>query len=524
MIKLLIVDDERTIRNGLAKHMDWEKLGIGMVECAGSAEEAFVLCEKIRPDILLSDIRMRGMGGVEMCTQIHAQYPECQIIFVSGYADKEYLKAAISLGAVDYIEKPVRPELLAAAVKKAMTACEEQQRKAEADETIAESRGMVGKIVLRALAHSDYPENFEKCLKISGLFPRAYEAYRFCLLRAECPMANTGAAEKELRAYLGQLGPVGDGGMQYGAFIDDRDFLVLLCGSAADTGDDCAFLEGLCRGISTLRVDGCRFFLACGSSVSDRMELHRSYAAVRSSLRALFFKGWGQYAMQTELRPVEPVSFDKALIHAFAVALSRQDEKEIDRVLEEIRRRLSAQTDANSEQIRNVYYSLVYLMNTENDRRMPPEGGESGTAIGGIGRMQAFETIDTLSSFVRDCAHEMTALWQADDENCPAVLQVIRIMRTNYGDKSLSVKSLAESVYLTPTYLSGLFKKRTGKTIGQYLTELRIEYSMELLMDKQLKLYHIAELVGYEDPNYFAKIFKRHVGMTPSEYREKQLS
>ena len=69
MIKLLIVDDERTIRNGLARHMDWEKLGIGMVESAGSAEEAFAQCEKIRPDILLSDIRMRGMGGVEMCTQ-----------------------------------------------------------------------------------------------------------------------------------------------------------------------------------------------------------------------------------------------------------------------------------------------------------------------------------------------------------------------------------------------------------------------------------------------------------------------
>ena len=162
-------------------------------------------------------------------------------------------------------------------------------------------------------------------------------------------------------------------------------------------------------------------------------------------------------------------------------------------------------------------------MNSENDRRMLSESGE-GAVVGGISRMHSLETIDALHDFVRDCAHEITARWQADDENCPAVLQVMRIMRTNYGDKNLSVKSLAESVYLTPTYLSGLFKKRTGKTIGQYLTELRIEYSMKLLMDKQLKLYHIAEMVGYEDPNYFAKIFKRHVGMTPSEYREKQLS
>ncbi len=69
-------------------------------------------------------------------------------------------------------------------------------------------------------------------------------------------------------------------------------------------------------------------------------------------------------------------------------------------------------------------------MNTENDRRILPEGGESGAALGGISRMQALETIDALGGFVRDCAHELTGLWQADDENCPAVWQVIRIMRS----------------------------------------------------------------------------------------------
>ena len=117
----------------------------------------------------------------------------------------------------------------------------------------------------------------------------------------------------------------------------------------------------------------------------------------------------------------------------------------------------------------------------------------------------------------------MMALCQRFDENGSAVQTAIRLMHENYADKDLSVKTLAESVYLTPTYLSGLFKKRTGRTIGQYLTELRIAKSLEFLKDKQLKLYHIAELVGYDDPNYFAKIFKRHIGMTPSEYREKNL-
>ena len=201
MIKLLIVDDERTIRNGLMRHMDWESLGIDMVQSAESAQEALSVCEMFRPNIVLSDIRMRGMGGIEMCTQIHEKYPDCQIIFISGYSDKEYLKAAISLGAVDYIEKPVSPELLAAAVRKAAAACTQLRKKASADEMLEESRDFLGQVVLHALAHNDYPENFDKSVELSGLFPRPFEAYRFCVLRADSSVPNTSAVQNDENAY-----------------------------------------------------------------------------------------------------------------------------------------------------------------------------------------------------------------------------------------------------------------------------------------------------------------------------------
>ncbi|MGN0477946.1 MAG: response regulator [Hominenteromicrobium sp.] len=525
MIKLLIVDDERTIRNGLARHIDWESLGIDMVQSAESAEEALSVCALLRPNIVLSDIRMRGMGGIEMCTRIHEQYPDCQIIFVSGYADKEYLKAAISLGAVDYIEKPVSPELLAAAVRKAVAACAELQKKASADVTLEESRAYIGQVVLQALAHNDYPENFERSVEISGLFPRVYEAYRFCVLRADSSVPNTSVVQKALCDYLDGLPAPEHGGTVYGAFLDDRNFCILLCGGAADIGDDCAFLQALRQDMMRLCVRGKRFFLACGSCVPERAELYRSYDSLHSCMRELFFKGWGRCAVQAADRPIVPVSFDKNLLGAFSHAFSKRDERAVGEVLAEIYASVSVQTDANPDQIRNIYYSIDYLMNEEYERRMlsEKETGESGPATYCIGKMQAIETLTELRDFVLERAHHMLDLCRRDDENGSAVVQVIRIMRTNYADKNLSVKSLAESVYLTPTYLSGLFKKRTGKTIGQYLTEIRIEYSMKLLMDKQLKLYHIAEMVGYDDPNYYAKIFKRHVGMTPSEFREKKL-
>ena len=87
-------------------------------------------------------------------------------------------------------------------------------------------------------------------------------------------------------------------------------------------------------------------------------------------------------------------------------------------------------------------------------------------------------------------------------------------------DQDLSIGTLAELVYLTPTYLSTVFKKQTGLTIGQYLLEVRVENAKQKMRDPQLKFYQVSEMVGYEDANYFAKIFKKKTGVTPTEYKE----
>lgn len=127
MAKILIVDDEEKTRQGLADYVDWEKLGIDGVKTAGNSEEAIKLCARFVPDIILSDIRMPGMNGIELCTYIKEQIPDCEIIFLSGYADKEYLKAAIELNAVSYVEKPVDIEEIEATIRKALRCMQEKR-------------------------------------------------------------------------------------------------------------------------------------------------------------------------------------------------------------------------------------------------------------------------------------------------------------------------------------------------------------------------------------------------------------
>lgn len=105
MIRALIVDDEKMTRNGLVRHIKWEQLGVDEVQTAASSNEALQMLDTLHPDLVISDIRMPGMNGVELCQEIRRRQPHCQIIFLTAYSDKEYLKAAIEIGALGYVEK-----------------------------------------------------------------------------------------------------------------------------------------------------------------------------------------------------------------------------------------------------------------------------------------------------------------------------------------------------------------------------------------------------------------------------------
>ena len=120
MFHLLIVEDEKRTREGLCRHIDWNGIGVDPVTAVAGGMEALLAVDEIRPDILLSDIRMPHMTGIELASIIRKKFPRCKINFLSGYADKEYLMSAIELKAVNYIEKPIDLTEIRNAVAKAV--------------------------------------------------------------------------------------------------------------------------------------------------------------------------------------------------------------------------------------------------------------------------------------------------------------------------------------------------------------------------------------------------------------------
>jgi two-component system, response regulator YesN len=128
MLKLFVVDDEKLTREGIKESFDWEKIGVEIVGDAEDGIQALSRIEELNPDIIICDVRMPKMDGIELTRVIRSKYPQMQIIFLSGYSDKEYLKSAIKINAVDYIEKPVDDEELKEAVLRAAAKCRELKK------------------------------------------------------------------------------------------------------------------------------------------------------------------------------------------------------------------------------------------------------------------------------------------------------------------------------------------------------------------------------------------------------------
>ena len=194
MIKLLIVEDELITRRGLMRHVPWKKIGVDAVETAENADEAFGICARWQPDIVLSDIKMRGMDGIEMCRQLRSLLPDCQIIFVSSYSYKEYLKAAIELGAIQYVEKPVVLEELIGAVEKGIERIAQIKKQKALQDSYTESMDFLKREALFSLLST--PEDVKKLecqLRRSGLWDSGDTRMRIGIVKLAGTVDDTGA-------------------------------------------------------------------------------------------------------------------------------------------------------------------------------------------------------------------------------------------------------------------------------------------------------------------------------------------
>lgn len=515
-LSILIVEDESTTRNGLKKHVHWLNLGIDRIRCAANGLEALSICREYHPDIVLSDVRMPGMDGVTLCRALRRQFPRCVFIFLSGYSDKEYLKAAIDLRAVSYIEKPTVISEVEEAIRKSVRLLMEERSASSSGAIPVKSCSLLQQNLVEGLINSmsrqnTTPEKLQKNLHALHLFEKNDLFFLVLIFRCESAIKNRKAILLEVDKLL-QAQDV-----EHAEMVKDKKHIIAVLGSASRSSLEphSKLFRGAEQTVRESVLGESSLFCAAGQLVQGIQNIPQSYQTAVVALQKLFFTGYGHLIFYHPEKD-ELLNFEeKEFFIEFSEALLCRNEKKTSDLLEKAYHSLIVQDTVLASKIKSLYFRLFYLvMHTSNSVFDEQDSWNQFMQTETL--MQAHRLLCTAVQIKMKNSSEQQNL-------SPTIKTVINHIRTEYHQELLSVQQLADQVHLTPAYLSNLFKKETGITIGQYIVNVRMEHAKLLLQDGSCRLNEVAALVGYSDAGYFTKIFKKHMNMPPSQYK-RQLS
>lgn len=354
MINLLIVEDEQVIRNGLEKHVPWKALGVDMVRTAENAEEGIKICENYQPDIIVSDIKMPGMNGVELCRLFREKFVQCEIIFISGYSDKEYLKAAIALGAVNYVEKPIDISELSQAVQKAVENVKKNSRHKE-------------NIIHNLLQPV---KGTKRDLQLYGAeaYLKQDKAFRIVLFRRKEVFRNMEELIQLCRDTIQDMLGENNRELHFIAdYVEENCFAFLFSTASPELFDDTSVSTGLREKFFSKRTERDKWFVAIGKYVYTLEEISESYRSAQHVMQALAYKGWNNFAGAEEQIVEYQESISQEEQYVFRRKLVERQKKEAEEQLLGWYERLVQAHAAMTFQVRNIYYILDSIVAQADD-------------------------------------------------------------------------------------------------------------------------------------------------------------
>lgn len=521
LYRVLLVDDEEDIRVGISRKMDWEGLGFTLVGEAENGRDALELAETLEPDLVLTDIKMPFMDGLELCRILTERLPASKFVVFSGFDDFEYAKQAVRMNVSEYILKPINAAELSDVLRKL---------KGQLDAERTERQNM-------ELLRSRYEENLPVlrelfCTRLlEGRIPAGEEAERAARLDIDL----TG------QAWVAALVHTDDAGGELTALsvqqLLEENLVLEGCSSRAFLyNDSVAVLTsfqhplsiydyiGAVDRICTLAESylGLTVTVGIGTPCAEPAGLPQSTEGARSALDYRRIVGTGRAIYIGDLEPDtgDRLSFDENDERELTAAVKLGGEAEVRTAVDRLTARLRASGLPMAQCSLFFLELLTCLLKLARSADLPLEE-VFGAGFTGTVQVTDFPSPEALRDWCMERCLRIQSLIrrQRTDTAGRMVERAKDFISQHYGDSGLSVERLCEYLHLSAAYFSTLFKRETGMSFTAYVTVVRMEAAAELLRNTEEKTYLIAQRCGYEDPNYFSYVFKRHFGTTPTKYR-----
>lgn len=501
-MKLLVVDDDRYAREGILSTLPLEKLDIVSVMQTYNGKNALEIVRWYAPDIIITDICMPRMDGIEFASAVRKIQPECLLIFITGYAEIDYLKKAIELSAVAFVEKPVQADELIRAVENAAEKHRERLNSHQRTESLLKLRRQQ-LAALMTRKEKNMEEVRELCSRLD--FPSSGEYQCLAMKTAQPDLQNTvSGVESICRKH----------GFEAVTEVRENRQLHTVLAFKRTLADE---RQQLLRDLFLQYPD---LVIGEGMTVDAMERVCESRKAACAMLDRSF------YDEETRFFPYERQAQAKSVLTVDVYA-------KFVRLLEENRAGLPAWLDAlltdiiaeKADRVESVR-SLMLSISKKLYNRYPELSGKV-YGISNISELEEYIYSVTSARQYQTFLRDVFAVLEQLDETTTRLAQVVRDTKSfiaqRFGQPDLSLQDIAAQVNFSPAYLNVVFRTETGMTVKQYLIECRIREAKRLLRDPKERISGIAERCGYSNANYFAKAFRELTGSTPGEYREQQL-
>lgn len=528
--KVILVDDEAEAIDVMKVKICWDDIGFEVVGSATNGVKALELVEKLQPDVVLTDIKMPYMDGLELSRKLRQDYPNIYIILCTGFDEFEYAKEAVHLEIKEYILKPIN----AAEMSECLTRLKETLNREREEKLNVKKLEDYFQNALPTLKSNFFSSLIEGRVS-EGDYKRFLTAYQISMKGPlfSCVVFHTSAnhvpkgmdplllsmsVEREIKQRL-----VEEWNCQ--EFIYFGNTVLIL---EIDTEEKMSQITDTCDRFCrwAYRIMGAVVTAGIGTICNSLYDINASYEGAREAVSYRVLYGTMRAINIEEIVPKEQkvqIQSEETRMHELFRAIHVGNEEEIKRVAKKEIEKLHENTATIGQHnlVTMEMISSFFKFCTNNSLDFNEMTGNISNLYEKVSQMDESALISWICKMAVAISEKLQIVRNSSSKRL--ITEAQNIVQEKYMESEMSLDTVCSVLGVSNSYFSSIFKKEVGKSFISYLTDYRMDIASELILNTDDKSYAIAEKVGYQDANYFSYVFKKKFGMSPSKYRTGHL-
>lgn len=525
LLKLLLIDDEPIILKGMAETYDWHSMGYEVVGMADSGEAALALIEDEEPDVVITDVRMKKISGLELIERTRLSHPDIKFIVISAYRDFEYAKQACHQGALSYLVKPIDEGELAEIMEKAYTLCIESRKKEERYENwrkiLIEDNGsflsqMIERYVKDGISEGELRALAESLSKDIG-FEHFFAAV--CMDVDELyKVSNKTEADGKRYVLLKELKKQLEGSFQIWQYTNHDGSWIFLVNLGENSN-----IERLKKMVEQKKEEsGYSVISAISNSYAGLGGMKTAYQQALKLYEIACEAGAGLLVVPKDAHVAVSGRYFTEIESQVLRSLRKNSKEELKEVFEQIVYNLPSNEVTAKAYLHRLAVQVEVMLNDSYEMSKNITAGFN-SFYGALERYTLLRLIDSLYKLFLGVIQERLASSPALSEEyfSDYMRDALLYIQEHLQEEGLSITLVAEKVFLNPVYFGRFFKNVMGMTFKRYVLNQRMERARKLILESSQSIALIGEKVGIPNPSYFSQLFKQETGMLPSEYKKE---